>query len=423
MKKEWGLGTRSVQGGYEPKAGEPRVLPLYQSTTYKYDDVDQVARLFDLEENGHMYSRISNPTVAALEEKVNMLEGGVGALATSSGQAASTLALLNICGAGSHVIAISTLYGGTYNLFAVTLKKIGIEVTFVDPELSAEEIEKHFCVNTRAIFTESIGNPGLNVLDFEKFAQIAKAKDVPLIVDNTFPTPYLCRPFEHGANIVIHSTTKYIDGHASSVGGIIVDGGNFNWNTGKYPEITEPDPSYHGLSYTETFGDAAYIVKARVTLMRDYGSCMSPFNAYLTNIGLETLHLRMERHSENTLKLAEFLEKHENVAWVNYPGLENHPSYALAQKYLPKGASGVLTFGVKGGYEAGKKFMNSLKLAALVVHVADVRSSVLHPASMTHRQLTEEQQIACGITPDLIRVSVGIEDIEDIIKDFDQALK
>lgn len=422
MKKDWGLGTKSVQAGYEPKAGEPRVLPLYQSTTYKYDEVNQVADLFDLAAEGHMYSRISNPTVGALEEKVNQLEGGVGALATASGQAASTLAILNICGAGSHVLAISTLYGGTYNLFAVTLKQIGIEVTFIDPELPAEEIKKHFKDNTRAIFTESVGNPGLNILDFEKFSEIAKEQDVPFIVDNTFPTPYLCRPFEHGANIVIHSTTKYIDGHASSVGGIIVDGGNFNWNNGKYPGITEPDPSYHGISYTENFKEAAYIVKARVTLMRDYGSCMSPFNAYLTNLGLETLHLRMDRHSENALELAKYLERHEKVAWVNYPGLKNHPSYNLTQKYLPKGASGVLTFGVKGGYEAGKKFMNNLQLAAIVVHVADVRSSVLHPASMTHRQLTDEQQVDCGITPDLIRVSVGIEDIEDIKKDFDQAL-
>ena len=422
MKKEWGLGTKSIQAGYEPKSGEPRVLPLYQSTTYKYDDVDQVADLFDLAADGHMYTRISNPTVAALEEKINQLEGGVGALATSSGQAASTLSVLNICGAGDHLVAITTLYGGTYNLFAVTLKKVGIEVTFVDPESSAEKIKESFKDNTRAVFTESVGNPGLNILDFEKFAEIAKEKEVPFIVDNTFPTPYLCRPFEHGANIVIHSTTKYIDGHASSVGGVIVDGGNFNWNNGKYPELTEPDPSYHGISYTENFGDSAYIVKARVTLMRDYGSCMSPFNAYLTNMGLETLHLRMERHSKNALELAKYLEKDERVAWVNYPGLENHPTYKLTQKYLPKGASGVLTFGVKGGYEAGRKFMNNLKLASIVVHVADVRSSVLHPASMTHRQLTEEQQIECGITPDLIRVSVGIEDIKDIIDDFDQAL-
>lgn len=284
MKKEWGLGTKSIQAGYEPKSGEPRVLPLYQSTTYKYDDVDQVADLFDLAADGHMYTRISNPTVAALEEKINQLEGGVGALATSSGQAASTLSVLNICGAGDHLVAITTLYGGTYNLFAVTLKKVGIEVTFVDPESSAEKIKESFKDNTRAVFTESVGNPGLNILDFEKFAEIAKEKEVPFIVDNTFPTPYLCRPFEHGANIVIHSTTKYIDGHASSVGGVIVDGGNFNWNNGKYPELTEPDPSYHGISYTENFGDSAYIVKARVTLMRDYGSCMSPFNAYWLNM-------------------------------------------------------------------------------------------------------------------------------------------
>jgi O-acetylhomoserine (thiol)-lyase len=423
MSNDWKKGTICIQGGYTPKSGEPRVLPIYQSTTYKYNDPDEVAALFDLEADGHMYSRISNPTVAAYEEKVAQLEGGVGALAVSAGQTATTLAILNICKSGEHIVAASTLYGGTFTLLSATLKKFGIEVSFVDPDADEEEILKAFRDNTKAIFGETIGNPGLNVLDFEKFSRIAKKKQVPFIVDNTIATPYLCNPLKLGANIVTHSATKYIDGHASSIGGIIVDGGNFDWNNGKYPELTEPDPTYHGIIYTKKFGNAAYIVKARVQLLRDLGVCTSAFNAYLFNLGLETLHLRMERHSENALKLAKYLEKNENVSWVSYPLLESHPTYELAKKYLPNRASGILTFGVKGGVEAGKQFIRNLKLAALVVHLGDARTSVIHPASTTHRQLTEEQQIAAGVAPDLIRVSVGIEDIEDIIKDFEQALE
>ncbi|MGY0373405.1 O-acetylhomoserine aminocarboxypropyltransferase/cysteine synthase family protein [Clostridium sp. JNZ J1-5] len=423
MSKNWKKGTICIQGGYTPKAGETRVLPIYQSTTYKYEDPDQVAALFDLEAEGHMYSRISNPTVAAFEEKVSALEGGVGAVAVSAGQTATALAILNICKTGDHVVAASTLYGGTFSLLSTTLKKFGIDVTFVNPDSDEEEILKCFKENTRAIFGETIGNPGLNILDFEKFSSVAKKKQVPFIVDNTIATPYLCNPLKLGANIVVHSTTKYIDGHATSIGGIIVDGGNFNWDNGKYLELIEPDPSYHGVKYVEKFGNAAYIVKVRVQLLRDLGTCTSPFNAFLFNLGLETLHLRMERHSENAFKLAKYLEKHEKVSWVSYPLLESHTTYPLAKKYLPKGASGILTFGINGGIEAGKKFIRNLELAALVVHLGDARTSVIHPASTTHRQLNEEQQVASGVTPDLIRVSVGIEDIEDIIADFQQSLE
>lgn len=423
MQRKFRKGTICIQGSYEPKSGEPRVLPIYQSTTYKYSDPDEVADLFDLKREGHMYSRISNPTVGALEEKVNLLEGGVGALAVSSGQSASLITFLNICEAGQHIVAASTIYGGTTNLLASTLKKLGLEVTFVDPEASYEEIVSQFKDNTRAIFGETIGNPGLNILDFDKFSKVAKTMKVPFIVDNTLATPYLCNPFKHGANIVVHSATKYIDGHATSIGGIIVDGGNFNWDNGKYPELTEPDPSYHGVKYVETFGDAAFITKARVQLLRDLGCCLSPFNAFIMHNGLETLHLRMERHSENALKLAQFLENHPKVNWASYPKLQSHKSNDLAEKYLPLGASGIMTFGIKGGIEAAKNFTRNLKVAALVVHLGDARTSVLHPASTTHRQLTEEQQLASGVLPDLIRVSVGIEDIDDLIEDFDQALK
>ncbi|WP_363330954.1 O-acetylhomoserine aminocarboxypropyltransferase/cysteine synthase family protein [Clostridium sp. HMP27] len=422
MKNNFNKGTICVQGGYKPNSGEPRILPIYQSTTYKYNDPDEVAALFDLKSEGHMYSRISNPTVTAFEEKVNELEGGVGALAVSSGQTATALSILNICKNGEHIVATSTLYGGTFSLLSTTLKKFGINVTFVNPDASEEEILSCFKDNTRAIFGETIGNPGLNILDFEKLATVAKKKEVPFIVDNTLATPYLCNPIQHGANIVIHSTTKYIDGHATSIGGIIIDGGNFNWDNGKYPDLTEPDPSYHGIKYVETFKSAAYIVKARVQLLRDLGACTSPFNAFLFNLGVETLHLRMERHSYNALKLGQYLENHEKVSWVSYPFLQSHSSYDLAKKYLPKGASGILTFGIKGGVEAGKQFIRKLKLAALVVHLGDARTSVIHPASTTHRQLNEEEQLASGVTSDLIRVSVGIEDIEDIIKDFNQAL-
>lgn len=422
MTKQWKIATQAVQGGYEPKSGEPRILPIYQSTTYKYDDADHVAGLFDLTVEGHMYTRISNPTVAGFEEKINTLEGGVGAVATASGQAATMLALLNICQAGQHIVAVSTLYGGTYTLFSTTFKKLGIDVTFVNPELSEAEIKEAFQDNTRALFAETIGNPGLNVIDIEKFSRIAKKFGVPLVIDNTFATPYLCRPFEYGANIIIHSATKYIDGHATSVGGVVIDGGNFNWDNGKYPELTEPDPSYHGLRYLESFKEKAYIVKLRVTLLRDLGPVMSPFNAFLSNLGLETIHLRMKKHSDNALELAKYLEQHDQVAWVKYPGLKGNSSFELGQKYLPLGASGILTFGVKGGVDAGKAFINNVKLASLVVHVGDIRTHVLHPSSTTHRQLTAEQQVASGVDPDLIRVSVGIEDIEDIKADFDQAL-
>lgn len=422
MNEKWRLETLAIQGGYEPKSGDPRVPTICQSTTFKYESADFVAKLFDLEVPGFFYTRLGNPTTDAFEQKIALMEGGVGALATSSGQAASTLSIFNICKAGQHFVTASTLYGGTYNLFASTLPKMGIEVTFVDPEAPVEEIRKAFRPNTRALFAETIGNPGLNVLDFEKFAAVAQEQQVPLIIDSTFATPYLCKPFEFGANIVIHSATKYIDGHATSVGGVIVDGGNFNWDNGKFPELTEPDTSYHGLQYVKTFGKAAYIVKARVQLMRDLGATPAPMNSFLFNQGLHTLPLRMQRHSENALALARYLEKHPQVSWVKYPGLESHSTYERAKKYLPKGASGVLTFGIKGGAEAGKKFMESCQLIALVVHVGDARSCVLHPASTTHRQLSEEQQIASGVTADLIRLSVGIEHIDDIIDDVDQAL-
>ncbi len=422
MNKNWKIETVAVQGGYEPKSGEARIMPIVQSTTFKYDSAEHVTKLFDLEEPGFFYTRMANPTNDAFEQKIAQMEGGVGALATSSGQAAITLAMLNICQAGQHIVSASTLYGGTYNLFSSTLPKLGIEVTFVNPDAPAEEIAAAFRPTTRALYAETIGNPGMNVLDFEKFASVAKAQQVPLVIDNTMATPYLCRPFELGASIVVHSATKYIDGHATSLGGVIVDGGTFNWDNGKFPELVEPDASYHGMQYVKSFGPLAYIIKARVQLMRDMGMTPSPFNSFLFNHGLHTLPLRMQRHSENALAVAKFLETHTSVSWVCYPGLASHPSHERAQKYLPKGCSGVLTFGIKGGAEAGKKFMEATKLIALVVHVGDARSCVLHPASTTHRQLSEEQQISSGVAPDLIRLSVGIENVEDIIADIDQAL-
>ena len=422
--KKYAQETICIQGGYEPKNGEPRILPIFQSTTYKYDEADEVAKLFDLEAAGHMYSRISNPTVEALEKKIAEMEGGVGAMATSSGQAANLIAVLTICNAGEHVLAMSNLYGGTFTLFTSTLKKMGIEVTFVDHRADGREISSKIQANTKLIFGETIGNPGVDVLDIQRIAEIAHEKSIPLVIDNTFATPYLCRPFEFGADIVTHSTTKYIDGHATSVGGIIVDSGKFDWkSSGKFPHLTEADPSYHGLSYTEKFGAAAYITKARVAFLRDMGSTMSPFNAFLTNLGVETLALRMERHSSNALAAARFLESHPNVSWVNYPLLESSQSFDLARKYLSGGASGIIAFGVKGGVESGKKFIDSLELASLVVHVGDIRTHVLHPASMTHRQLSQEQQIKAGIKPDMIRLSVGIENIDDILADLDQALR
>ncbi len=416
------IETKCAQSGYEPKNGEPRVLPIYQSTTFKYDSADHLGDLFDLKAPGHMYSRISNPTLECVEAKISDLEGGVGSVLTTSGQMANLLAILNITSAGQNFISLSSIYGGTVNLFAVTLKKLGIEVRFVTPEMTDEEIDALFDENTRLVFGETIANPALCVLDIERYANIAHKHDVPLMVDNTFATPILCRPFEFGADIVIHSTTKYMDGHATIVGGVVVDSGKFNWDNGKFPELTQPDDSYHGVVYTERFGNAAFITKLRVQLVRDFGVATSAMNAFLLNMGLETLHLRMERHCENAMKVAEFLENNDKIAWVNYPKLKSNEYYDLAEKYLPKGACGVISFGIKGGREAAVKFMDSLKLAAIVVHVADLRTCVLHPASTTHRQLTEEQLVDAGIGSDLIRMSVGIENADDIIEDIKQAL-
>ncbi len=418
----WRIETKCIQEGYKPGNAEPRVLPIYQSTTYKYDSTEQVANLFDEPVKGHIYSRISNPTVGYVESKIAALEGGVGAMCTSSGQSASLNAILNICESGDHFVSSSTIYGGTYNLFAVTLKKMGIDVTFVDPDSSEEEIQKAFKPNTKALFGETIANPKISVLDIEKFARIAHKNDVPLLIDNTFATPILCRPIEHGADIVIHSTTKYMDGHAVCVGGVIVDSGNFNWKNGKFPSFTIPDDSYHGVVYTD-FGNLAYIVKVRYQFMRDFGNYMAPLSAFLLNLGLETLHLRIERHSENAMKVAQFLNESDKILSVSYPGLPDDKYYSIAQKYLPKGCSGVISFRIKGGREGAIKFMDKLKLATIVVHVADARTAVLHPASATHRQLSDEQLLAAGIEPDLIRLSVGIENVEDIIEDLKQALE
>ena len=424
MSKNKLFETMCVHGAYKAKSGEPQVLPIVQNTTYRYYNSQDVAELFDLESSNFMYSRLGSPTVNALEEKMALLEGGTAAIATSSGQAATFIAIMNICQAGDHVISATNIYGGTHNLLAVSLKKMGVETTFIDQDASLEEILKAERRETKVLFGETLGNPALSVLDFEKFSAAAKKMGVPLIVDNTLATPALCRPFEYGANIVTHSTTKYSDGHASCVGGVIVEGGNFDWAaSGKFPGMTEPDDSYHGLRYYEKFGNSAFSVKLRAQMLRDFGCTMAPMNAYLTHQGLQTLHLRMERHCENAMKLATFLDNHPMVDWVVYPGLKNDKYYDLGQKYLYKGASGVLSFGVKGGREAGEKFLEKLELTSIVVHVGDIRTSVLHPASTTHRQLTEEQQYAAGIKPELIRVSVGLEAIEDIIEDFDQALR
>lgn len=425
MEHKRHIETICIQEGWKPKNGEPRVLPIYQSTTYKYETSDQMARLFDLEESGYFYTRLQNPTNDAVASKIAALEGGVAAMLTSSGQAASFYSIFNICSAGDHFICASAIYGGTFNLFAVTMKRLGIDVTFIDQDADENEISKAFKENTKALFAETIANPALKVLDIEKFARIAHNNGVPLIVDNTFPTPINCRPFEWGADIVMHSTTKYMDGHATNVGGAIVDSGNFDWEKykKKFPGLTEPDDSYHGLTYTKAFGKGAYITKATVQLMRDLGSIQSPQNAFLLNIGLETLHLRIPRHSENALQVAEFLEKNDKVAWVNYPDLKSNKYHYLAEKYLPNGSCGVLTFGLKGGREKSIRFMDQLQLAAIVTHVADARTSVLHPASHTHRQLSDEQLIEAGVSPDLIRFSVGIENVNDIIADIEQALK
>ena len=418
------LDTICVQGGYKPENGEARTLPIYQSTTYKYDSADHLGDLFDLKADGHMYSRISNPTLACVEAKIAEMEGGVGAMLVSSGQAANLTAVLNITSAGQNIISLASIYGGTVNLFAVTLKKMGIEVRFATPDMTDEEIEAMMDENTRLLFGETVANPALVVFDIERYAKLAHKHDMPLVVDNTFATPVLCRPFEYGCDIVTHSTTKYMDGHATVVGGCIVDSGKFDWSVGgRYPELTTPDDSYHGVVYTESFGPAAYVTKARVQMLRDMGNTMSPMAAFLLNLGLETLALRMERHCANALAVAKFLENHECVDWVDYPLLEGNAQYELAKKYLPDGACGVISVGIKGGRTAATKFLDNLKLLNIVVHVADARSCALHPASTTHRQLTEEQLNACGVKPEQVRLSIGIENIEDILADLDQALR
>lgn len=421
----YNTNTICVQGGYEPKNGEPRVVPIVQSTTYKYESSQQMGDLFDLKDSGYFYTRLANPTNDAVARKICQLEGGVAAILTSSGQAANLFAIINIASAGDHVISCSAIYGGTYNLIANTLKNLGIESTFVEPDISVEELESKFQPNTKLVFGETLSNPSLSILDIEKFANVAHKHGVPLIVDNTFPTPIFCKPFEWGADIVTHSTTKYMNGSANSVGGVVVDSGNFDWTkySDKYPGLTTPDQTYHGTVYTESFGKAAYITKMTTNLMRDLGSIPSPQNAFYLGVGLETLHLRMERHFENALALAKHLEKHPKVSWVSFSGLENDSQYELAQKYLPNGSCGVISFGVEGGREAAVKFMDSLRLASIVTHVADTRTCVLHPASTTHRQMNDAELLAAGVSPDLIRLSVGIEDINDIIADIDQALE
>ena len=420
---DYRIDTKCIQEGYHPGNGEPRVVPIVQSTTYTYDSSEAMGDLFDLKAEGFFYTRLGNPTMDAVEKKIAALEGGVGAMLTSSGQAASLISMLNICHAGDHVVASSAIYGGTFNLIYKTMKEMGIESTFVGPGCTREELEAAFQPNTRCVFAETLSNPSLVVTDIEMFAQEAHAHGVPLIVDNTFPTPINCRPFEFGADIVTHSTSKYMDGHAVQLGGVIVDSGNFDWKNGKFPMLTEPDESYHGIVYTEQFGKAAYITKARTHLMRDLGAQASPQNAFLLNLGLETLALRMERHCSNALQVAKFLEGHEKVSWVNYPGLPSSPYHALAQKYMPNGTCGVVSFGVKGGREAATRFMDSLEMASIVTHVADLRTCVLHPASTTHRQMNDEQLEEAGVTPDLIRFSVGIENPADIIEDIAQALE
>lgn len=421
MKKE----TICVQAGWKPTCGEPRILPIYQSTTFKYDTSEQMGKLFDLEASGYFYTRLQNPTNDCVAAKICELEGGVAAMLTSSGQAANNYAVFNICEAGDHVVLSSTVYGGTFNLMTVTMKKMGISCTVVDPDWPAEKIAEAFQENTKCVVAETIANPALVVLDIEKFAKLAHDHQVPLIVDNTFATPINCNPFDFGADIVTHSTTKYMDGHAATVGGAIVDSGNFDWS--KYPDkfsgLCSPDESYHGITYTEKFGKAAYITKATSQLMRDLGSIQAPFNAFILNLGLETLPLRMERHCSNAQAVAEFLESHEKVAWVNYPGLKSNKYYELAQKYMPNGTCGVISFGLKGGRKAAEELMDKLKLAAIVTHVADARTCVLHPASHTHRQMNDEQLKEAGVAPDLIRLSVGIENVSDIIDDLAQALE
>ena len=423
MADNYNINTNCLHAGYTPKNGEPRVLPITQSTTFKYDSSIEMGQLFDLEKDGYFYTRLQNPTNDAVAAKIAALEGGVAAVLTSSGQAASFYSVFNIACAGDHIVSSSAIYGGTFNLFAVTMKKLGIDFTFVKPDATDDELEAAFKPNTKAVFGESLSNPSLEVLDIERFAKKAHDHGVPLIVDNTFPTPVNLRPFEFGADIVIHSTTKYMDGHALTVGGVVVDSGNFDWTAGgKYPGLTTPDDSYHGITYTEKFGKGAYITKCVVQLMRDLGSIPSPHNSFLLNIGLETLFLRVQRHCSNALAVAEYLESNDKIQWVNFPSLPSSKFYPLAQKYMPHGTSGVISFGIKGGREAATVFMDSLKLASIVTHVADCRTCVLHPASTTHRQLTDSQLKECGVSPDLLRFSVGIEYIDDIIADIEQAL-
>ena len=424
MTKQLKPGSLCLHSGYEPKNGEPIELPIVQSTTFKYDNSDEMAMLFDLKKDGYFYTRLANPTSDAVARKICTLEGGVGAMLTSSGQAANFYAVFNICESGDHIVASTEIYGGTFNLYGVTMKKLGIECTFVNQDASEEEIQKAFRPNTKALFGETISNPGCKVLDIEKFARIAHRNGVPLIVDNTFATPVNCRPFEWGCDIVTHSTTKYMDGHATQVGGCVVDSGNFDWlaHADKFPGLCTPDESYHGLTYAKAFGKMGYTTKLVAQLMRDLGSIPGPQNAFLLNLGLETLAVRMERHCRNAEKVAQFLHDDPRVAWIDYPGLADDKSHALAEKYLPNGSCGVMAFGLKGDRETAIKFMDSLEMINIVTHVADVRTCVLHPASHTHRQLSEEQLQAAGIAPDLIRLSVGIEDVEDIIADIRQAM-
>ncbi|MDD6174719.1 MAG: O-acetylhomoserine aminocarboxypropyltransferase/cysteine synthase [Firmicutes bacterium] len=420
---DYQIETKCIQSGYEPKNGEPRVVPIVQSTTFRYESADEMGQLFDLQKSGFFYSRLANPTVAAVEEKIAALEGGVGAMLVSSGQSATFMSIMNICHAGSHVVASSAIYGGSFNLLNKTMREMGVDVTFVSPRATDEELNAAFRPGTRCVFGETISNPSLDVLDLERFAKAAHAHGVPLIIDNTFATPVNCRPFEFGADIVIHSTTKYMDGHAVVLGGVVVDSGKFNWDNGKYPMLTEPDESYHGIRYIESFGAAAYITKAKVHLMRDLGAMMSPNSAFLLNLGLETLPLRVERHCSNALTVAEWLQNCEQVAWVKYPGLADSKDRDLVEKYLPKGTCGVISFGLKAGREGAVRFMDGLKLASIETHVADIRTCLLHPASTTHRQMTDEQLIEGGVRPDLIRLSVGIENVNDIIADLQQSIE
>lgn len=425
MKMDSRIETKCVQGGYTPANGEPRQIPIIQSTTFKYDTGEDMGKLFDLEASGYFYSRLQNPTCDRVAAKICALEGGSAAMLTSSGQAASFYAVFNIASCGDHVVASSAIYGGTYNLFAVTMKKMGVEFTFVDPDCSEEELENAFKPNTKAVFGETIANPALTVLDIEKFAKSAHAHGVPLIIDNTFATPINCRPFEFGADIVTHSTTKYMDGHGAAVGGCIVDSGKFDWmaHKDKFPGLCTPDESYHGITYAEKFGnEGAFITKATAQLMRDFGSTPSPQSAFILNLGLESLHVRIKRHCENALAVAEFLSKNDKIEWVNYPGLEGNKYYDRAKKYMPDGTCGVVSFGVKGGREAAETFMKNLKICAIETHVADARTCCLHPASTTHRQMTDEQLVEAGVSPDLVRLSCGLENAQDLIDDISQAL-